>query len=82
MFGIIKKEKLEKISDIHEYDDGDLVKICNKNGFMLSSRFEPWVPRVGERVRMVKDGLSTSGAVGKLAIVESQEKTPIQDGNI
>lgn len=31
---------------------------------------QPWQPKVGDRVRLVKDGLSTTGAIGKAATIE------------
>ncbi|MDX0897473.1 hypothetical protein GOD90_10765 [Sinorhizobium medicae] len=32
---------------------------------------QPWQPKVGDRVRMVKDGRSTTGAVGKAATIRA-----------
>lgn len=40
-----------------------------------------WVPKVGDRVRMVKDGFSTTGAVGKLATLEAWSDGKFIDGD-
>lgn len=42
---------------------------------------EPWVPKVGDRVRLVKDGLSTTGAIGKLATIEAWSDGKFIDGD-
>lgn len=57
--------------------DGNYIQIKGKKAGMFDHRFEPWTPKVGERVRLVKDGRSTTGAVGKLATIEK-----LSDGTI
>lgn len=50
------------------------VKVFDKAGgavFGGEDIVEAWVPKVGERVRLVKDGKSTTGAVGKAATISS-----------
>ncbi|MBY5553765.1 ribosomal protein L7/L12 [Rhizobium leguminosarum] len=47
------------------------VRCVGKSGGMYPYRFEAWQPKVGDRVRLVKDGRSTTGAVGKTATISS-----------
>lgn len=44
--------------------DGTVDGWCSKNFELVE---QPWQPKVGDRVRLVKDGKSTTGAVGKTA---------------
>ena len=42
---------------------------------------EAWVPKVGERVRLIKDGKSTTGAVGKSATLVTWDTGTFIDNN-
>lgn len=59
--------------------DGNYIQAKGKKVGMFDHRFEPWTPKVGERVRLVKDGRSTTGAVGKLATIEKWSDGTIVD---
>ena len=66
-----EKGKLYQVKSVNKYNNVDVIG----DGFTASPfEFEPWKPAVGDRVRMVKDGLSTTGAVGKLATVERNDR--------
>lgn len=60
------------------------VKVFDKAGgavFGGEDIVEAWVPRVGERVRLIKDGKSTKGAVGKAATLVTWDTGTFIDNN-
>jgi hypothetical protein len=85
MLGIKKGDVVKVESYARPTAFGEWLNIAGKkdgtdDGSYTESFFEPWQPKVGERVRLVKDGKSTTGAVGKLAtLVTWGDGTFIQD---
>lgn len=58
-----------QVADVVEYYGQCLDFTNGHRGY--ADNYEPWRPKVGERVRLVKDGKSTTGAVGKNATVSA-----------
>src|SRR5690606_12141485 len=58
-----------------EFDNGQAARLP------VVDLIEAWEPKVGERVRLVKDGKSTTGAVGKIATLEAWSDGSFIDGD-
>lgn len=67
--------KIDEIHKVASTDDGEAVDLASEDGtlFFLPSEIEPWTPRVGERVRFVRDnsdGGAEYGAKGDVVTVK------------
>lgn len=59
----------------------ELVPVAEATGTDAGEQAAALKFKVGDRVRLVKDGFSTAGAVGKMATIDSWSGTMIDDGD-